>query len=368
LKESVILLSVFLFYLFLFKNNNFPINVEQKVALIPFLSFLTVIIIFVKKEHINIKFEYIFIKKAMIEFLFFLMISILYAKLMTDYFDQYIFSYYYSDILIYSPFLILVYLFLIGSGYKRKEDIFFYGNKRKLIPKFLIKVFFLTFIYGAVSICLTEILTIPSFDIYQFDYYIYLLGLTFDVLIALFGYTFVSHWFSNNVESIDDSFRGWIVCVICYPPFSYFYKILLAQVDNFTWNDWAKEQWYYYPWLILIITTWLLYWISNAHFGFKFSNLSWRGLVNGGLYKYFRHPGYLFKNIYWWAYTVPFFGVMGFDLIHNFLAMMAISLIYYFRAKTEEKHLLRFPEYQQYHAWVEEHGFFAKLKKWLKIH
>ncbi|WP_180138031.1 isoprenylcysteine carboxylmethyltransferase family protein [Acinetobacter sp. YH12043] len=368
MKESIVLIGAFLFYLCIFKSINILISIELKVLLIISMSFFTVMLIFVNKKNIKINFKYEFIKKTLIEFLFFLLISLLYAKIMKEYFGQHIFSYYYADVLIFSPFLVIFYLGLVSCGYKRKEDVFFYGDKRKLIPKFLIKIFFLTFIYGSLSICLTEILTIPSFNINQVDYYIYLLGLTFDVLIALFGYTFASHWFCNRVESIDNSLKGWLVCIICYPPFLYFYKILLSQVDNYTWGDWAKGQWYYYPWLILIMTTWLLYWVSNAHFGFKFANLSWRGLVDQGLYKHFRHPSYLFKNIYWWAYTVPFFGVMGFDLIHNFLAMSAISLIYYLRAKTEEKHLLRFPEYQQYYQWVEQHGFFAKIKKWLKIH
>ncbi|WP_180160109.1 isoprenylcysteine carboxylmethyltransferase family protein [Acinetobacter sp. YH12054] len=368
MKESVVLLTSFIFYLCIFKNDYIPLNIELKVILIPLMSFLTVMLTFLKKKNIQISFQYEFIKKALIEFLFFLLISLLYAKIMKDYFGQHIFSYYFSDILIFSPILVIFYFILIVLGYKNRLDIIFYGNKKILSLKFLVKVFFLPFIYGSVSICLTGLLVIDSFNINQINYYFYLIGLTFDVVIALFGYTFVSNWFSNNVKSVDDSLAGWAICLFCYPPFLYFYQILLAQVDNFTWGEWAKNQWFYYPWLILIITTWLLYWFSHAHLGFKFSNLTWRGLVDQGLYKYFRHPAYLFKNIYWWAYTVPFFGVMGFDLINNFLAMSAISLIYYLRAKTEEKHLLRFPEYQQYYLWVEKHGFFAKVKKWLKIY
>lgn len=367
MKESLTVIIIFLFYCFLLKKLDNFLNLEIIVALIPILSFLTVIVIFVKKHQFKINLNYSFIKIAFIEFIVFLLISLLYAMLMSEYFGQTIFSYYFSNVLLFSPVLIISYLILVVFGYKKKNDLIYYGNKKLLLLKMMVKIFFLTFIYGSVCICLTEILTIEKINIQQLDYYFYLIGLTADVIIALFGYTFVSHWFNNEVKSVDESLSGWLICIICYPPFLYLYKILLSQIDDYTWGDWAKGQWYYYPWLFLIISTWLLYWFSHAHFGFKFSNLTWRGLVNTGLYRYFRHPAYLFKNIYWWAYTVPFFGVMGFDLIHNFLAMAAISLIYYFRAKTEEKHLLRFPEYQQYHAWVEEHGFFAKVKKWLKI-
>jgi len=48
------------------------------------------------------------------------------------------------------------------------------------------------------------------------------------------------------------------------------------------------------------------------------------------------------------------------------LALSFVSLIYYLRAKTEEKHLLNFKEYQDYYIWIENNGLWAKIKKKLK--
>jgi len=109
----------------------------------------------------------------------------------------------------------------------------------------------------------------------------------------------------------------------------------------------------------------LLYWFSHAHFGFKFSNLTWRGLVDEGLYRYFKHPAYLFKNIYWWLYTIPFFGVVGYDLFTNISVLILINLIYYFRAKTEENHLRKFKEYREYKKKLKNTGFFSRFNKYV---
>src|SRR5690606_41712407 len=36
----------------------------------------------------------------------------------------------------------------------------------------------------------------------------------------------------------------------------------------------------YWFWAVAITSTWLVYWISTLHFGLRFSNLSWRGLID----------------------------------------------------------------------------------------
>lgn len=104
--------------------------------------------------------------------------------------------------------------------------------------------------------------------------------------------------------------------------------------------------------------------MSTISFGLKFSNLSWRGLVNTGPYRYAKHPAYLSKNIYWWLHAVPFIGVTSsYEIIRNFSGLLFVSSVYYLRAYTEEKHLLRFAAYQNYYAHMKESNICSRIKK-----
>ena len=96
-----------------------------------------------------------------------------------------------------------------------------------------------------------------------------------------------------------------------------------------------------------------------------FSNLSYRRLINKGVYRYTKHPAYISKNIYWWLYTLPFMGVafVSVEWWKNVLGLTFVSLIYYGRAKSEERHLMKFPEYRHYCNEIDKKGIF----RWLKI-
>jgi protein-S-isoprenylcysteine O-methyltransferase Ste14 len=43
--------------------------------------------------------------------------------------------------------------------------------------------------------------------------------------------------------------------------------------------------------------------------------------------------------------------------------LVAVNLIYYTRAKTEERHLMRDPDYRAYAEWIERHGLFARVRQ-----
>lgn len=89
--------------------------------------------------------------------------------------------------------------------------------------------------------------------------------------------------------------------------------------------------------------------------------------MDKGAYRYLKHPAYLSKNIYWWLHTVPWFGVVGLDILRNILALVLVSSIYYLRAKTEERHLLQFEEYQKYSIWMRNNGLWSQIQKKNKI-
>ena len=103
---------------------------------------------------------------------------------------------------------------------------------------------------------------------------------------------------------------------------------------------------------------------STVAFGLRFANLSYRGVITNGPYRYVKHPAYLSKNLFWWMVAMPFLNlndpVEGF---RNCILLLAVNIIYYFRAKTEEKHLLAYPEYRAYSDWVDANGLFKAFKK-----
>ena len=92
-------------------------------------------------------------------------------------------------------------------------------------------------------------------------------------------------------------------------------------------------------------------------FGFRFSNLTHRGIITGGPYRFTKHPSYIFKNIGWWLINVPFLSAssLGEALLHS-AGLLMVSAVYYLRAMTEEMHLSEDPTYVAYAEWINDHG------------
>ena len=53
-------------------------------------------------------------------------------------------------------------------------------------------------------------------------------------------------------------------------------------------------------------------------------------------------------------------------MIRNTVLMAVVSGVYYWRARTEERHLMADPAYQVYAAWVERNGPIPRLIRRLK--
>jgi len=94
-------------------------------------------------------------------------------------------------------------------------------------------------------------------------------------------------------------------------------------------------------------------------FGLGFSNLTYRGVLTNGPYRFTRHPAYLSKYLFWWCATLPFLVTNGstVDSIRNTLVLALVSAVYWWRAKTEEPRLLaEDAKYREYHAWMGENA------------
>jgi protein-S-isoprenylcysteine O-methyltransferase Ste14 len=113
-------------------------------------------------------------------------------------------------------------------------------------------------------------------------------------------------------------------------------------------------------------------WATFA-FGIRFSNLTYRGVLTGGPYRFTRHPAYLSKNAFWWLASLPFLVTNGsmVDAVRNTFFLGCVSAIYYWRARTEEKHLLsEDPKYREYYDWMAQNALitrsFSRLGKWIR--
>jgi protein-S-isoprenylcysteine O-methyltransferase Ste14 len=105
-----------------------------------------------------------------------------------------------------------------------------------------------------------------------------------------------------------------------------------------------------------------MYLLATFAFGVRFSNLTNRGILTNGPYRYTKHPAYIAKNVSWWLITLPFIPDHGWvAALKSTLALAGVSTVYFLRARTEERHLSRDPAYVEYALWMNEHGTLRQL-------
>jgi protein-S-isoprenylcysteine O-methyltransferase Ste14 len=116
-------------------------------------------------------------------------------------------------------------------------------------------------------------------------------------------------------------------------------------------------------WGAVLVALVAVYAWATMAFGIRFSNLTHRGVLTHGPYRLTRHPAYVSKNLSWWVGSMPFLVTAGgwTEGLRNTLLLAAVSGIYYWRAKTEEKHLLADPAYVAYWNWAQGNALVPRL-------
>ncbi|MEZ5709433.1 MAG: isoprenylcysteine carboxylmethyltransferase family protein [Blastomonas sp.] len=187
-----------------------------------------------------------------------------------------------------------------------------------------------------------------------------------DVQFATVGYMLTMKPLDAHIRTANPFMAGWVAALICYPPF-----ILMGDNGPLNYHV-ATADWAYWldghPWVLMVWGAWLVFltgvyaWATVA-FGLRFSNLTHRGILTHGPYRWTKHPAYLSKNAYWWFATMPFLVTSGSwqDAARNSAIIVAVSAVYYWRARTEEKHLMSDPAYRDYAAWMERNGPVPRL-------
>jgi protein-S-isoprenylcysteine O-methyltransferase Ste14 len=171
------------------------------------------------------------------------------------------------------------------------------------------------------------------------------LGVAYDITFfidcgwALMGYGLESRWLGNKTRSVEPTALGWAAALSCYPPFNNSLGTYLPLENGKQWITGEDTQ----LWLRgAIVVLFFVYATATVAFGFKFSNLTNRGIVSRGPYRVIRHPAYVCKCTAWWLEHMP-----TMTLTKAFFLSLLCG-VYALRAWTEERHLSRDPDYLAY--------------------
>jgi protein-S-isoprenylcysteine O-methyltransferase Ste14 len=181
-----------------------------------------------------------------------------------------------------------------------------------------------------------------------------------DEQIGTVGYILTCKPLDAQIRSANPYLAGWLAALICYPPFLLMQGggPLFYQSGTADWAWWLQGQTaLLWLWAGLMVTLTGAYAWATVAFGIRFSNLTYRGVLTNGPYRFTRHPAYLAKNLFWWLSTLPFLVTSHSltDAVRNTVCLAGVSAIYFWRAKTEERHLLaEDAKYREYHAWMEQ--------------
>jgi len=192
-----------------------------------------------------------------------------------------------------------------------------------------------------------------------------------DVAFATVGYVLTCRPLDAHIRSANPYAAGWTAALICYPPF-----ILMGNGGPLDYHP-GTQEWSYWlaghPPLLglvgaLLVALAAVYAWATVAFGLRFSNLTHRGILTHGPYRWTKHPAYLSKNIFWWLSTMPFLATTGSltDTVRNSAILALVSGVYYWRALTEERHLAADPAYRDYAAWMDRNAPIPRLVRRMK--
>jgi len=231
----------------------------------------------------------------------------------------------------------------------------------------LVKAFFLPLMFGYFCADLQRMLHYDPARVYSgfagLYEFLYFSLFFIDVALVSMTYLLSLRLTDTHIRSTEPTLLGWAVALACYDPFWSLLGARYLRYESVPWGTWlAPFPWLYASWGTLILLLLAVYVWATMSFGGRFSNLTHRGIITNGPYRYTKHPAYLAKNLSWWLLAMPFMVSDGVGAALSRCALLlCLNALYYLRAKTEERHLALDPVYVAYAAWIDEHG----LLRWL---
>ncbi|MGF6571859.1 Protein-S-isoprenylcysteine O-methyltransferase Ste14 [Paraburkholderia fungorum] len=242
---------------------------------------------------------------------------------------------------------------------------------REMLAGWMVKAFFLPLMTVYLSTnadhlnaSLTTALDAP-FSLASFRF-MYDLSFAMDLMFGTVGYLCTFRILDSHVRSAEPTTLGWLVALICYQPF---WSLISNQYIHYEgsvfWDNWLISlPLVRIAWGAVIVALLLCYALATISFGLRFSNLTNRGIITSGPYRFTKHPAYITKNLAYWMISVPFIEPLGWKVaIMHCASLVAVNLLYLVRAKTEEKHLMNDPDYRAYAEWIARNGLIAKLSR-----
>lgn len=226
------------------------------------------------------------------------------------------------------------------------RSLFWSSASRLGLLTIIIKFFFCPLmiswtISGAIGVW--KITDTVSWTILSVSFYLTQIFLLIDTSIFTFGYLVESGSLKSEIKSIEPTLLGWVVCLVCYPPFNSFAFRPFEFIDFRVTSAYPAQV--YVVASVLITTLWGIFAWASVALGFKASNLTNRGIITVGPYRFTRHPAYTAKLLIWFIQFL-IFGQFALGLLVGFV------IVYSLRAWTEERHLARDPEYLAYQKQV----------------
>lgn len=231
----------------------------------------------------------------------------------------------------------------------------------------VVKVFFLPIMFsyfvGSIDYIQNVKLTDAFSDFRSFFYFFWNNMFLIDLAFVSAGYLLTLRIFDSHIRSTEPTLLGWSVALLCYEPFyPFFSSTYLNYQSEFSWGVFSSRPLLYVCWGSAILFFLGVYAAATVPFGIRFSNLTHRGILTNGPYRFTKHPAYVSKIIVWWLVYVPFIPVHGvMESVRHCTLLLCLDGIYFLRARTEEKHLSRDPVYVAYALRMNERGIFRGL-------
>ena len=190
------------------------------------------------------------------------------------------------------------------------------------------------------------------------------LAFTIDLAFALAGYVFASDALVPTVTSTQPRLSGWIACLVCYGPVCRHWgdleRVFSGEIN---WTASLTMDAGMIAAAIVMMALLVLYISATVVFGLRFSNLSNRGVISSGPYRYMKHPAYFAHVANAWIITFVFLPAAGAALTASqMLVPVAFTILYRWRAVTEEMHMREDAGYVAYCEWIARHGLVRRLR------
>ena len=232
-----------------------------------------------------------------------------------------------------------------------------------------VKAFFLPIMFYYLALNTTRLGAIADGfggDLVEIALALILICIIVDLAVANVGYAMTMRLFDAHIRSPNRYLGAWLVTLVCYAPFN---EIVMGRIFDYR----NELQWHnvigdypalMVPWIAAILALYVLHVWSKAVYGLRWSNLTHRGILTAGPYRFTKHPDYVTKSIFFWLTAAPFLTAADpATALTSTAALVVTNLIDLGRARMEEKHLSDDPDYVAYALAMNDRSIFRGIAR-----